>query len=422
MKNHKLKKMIEKSNLRIINCLSSEKLRTQGNENAFTRENRGLGAQNVLGIILKRSYKPLQLEIDDYFKEIGEVPVTRQAFSKSRALLNPEYVRGFFDDCVKIIIEDDDHAMYKNMRIIAIDGSTLALENTEALKKDFGCGGSKNNAATARCSLAFDPLNKVIYDGQIDRYEGKNTGERKLAKLHIERLNELGLKGSLLLFDRGYPSLEFIAFLLDNGYQFVMRVKEKWNLEVDAVQTQERFVYTLNSKEYEFRAIKITLENGETEMLLTSLNQKQLPKKQAAEIYFKRWGIEGEYDLLKSRLQLENFSGKSKVTVLQDFYATLYVGNFIAVAAVCADENIHQEDKDKSLKYERFADRGRAVNKFRNAFISILLQSDADALDNMLENLISQISLHPVSKVSGRSAPRKIPRNKRFHSNRKSVV
>ena len=34
----------------------------------------------------------------------------------------------------------------------------------------------------------------------------------------------------------------------------------------------------------------------------------------AAELYFKHWGIESAFDLLKSKLQLENFSGKTVVS------------------------------------------------------------------------------------------------------------
>jgi hypothetical protein len=418
MKKTALKGIIENTRSVLAVCLMSAKLRLD--ESAFTREDRGLGARKTLEIILKRPYKTLQLEIDDYFKEIGESPVTRQAFSKSRALLNPEFVRMFFDNGAEIIVkEDDEPTLYKNMRLIAIDGSTLAMENTAELRREFGVSGNGDGVATARCSIAFDPLNKVLYDGQIDRYD---IGERELAKRHVERLNRLGLRGGLLIFDRGYPSLEFMAFLIDNGYHFVMRVREKWNCDVDEVQTQDEFVFERLFKEYGFRAITVTLKNGVTETLLTSLNQKQLPRSRAAALYFKRWGVEGEYDLLKIRLQLENFSGKSKTTALQDFYATLYVGNLIALSAACADDVVAEKDEGKTLKHPRRSDRGRSVSKFRAAFIQILLQDDEDALNAMLDDLVADIARYPVSIVPNRSVPRKPPRNKRFHQNRKSVV
>ncbi len=59
------------------------------------------------------------------------------------------------------------------------------------------------------------------------------TDERDLAKLHMARLKELGLGGSLLLLDRWYPSKRFIAYTFDAVFSFVMRVRKKWNLDVE---------------------------------------------------------------------------------------------------------------------------------------------------------------------------------------------
>jgi len=81
-------------------------------------------------------------------------------------------------------------------------------------------------------SLAYGPLDHAVYDSQIAPYV---TDERDLAKLHMTRLLELGLGGSLLLFDRWYPSREFIAYTLHSGFSFAMRVRKKWNLAVDAI-------------------------------------------------------------------------------------------------------------------------------------------------------------------------------------------
>ncbi|RKZ35450.1 MAG: hypothetical protein DRQ49_12990 [Gammaproteobacteria bacterium] len=38
-----------------------------------------------------------------------------------------------------------------------------------------------------------------------------------------------------------------------------------------------------------------------------------------------RWGTEGFYDILKTRLELENFTGQTKESIYQDFYATVYL-------------------------------------------------------------------------------------------------
>jgi|JI10StandDraft_1071094.scaffolds.fasta_scaffold103875_2 hypothetical protein len=44
-------------------------------------------------------------------------------------------------------------------------------------------------------------------------------------------------------------------------------------------------------------------------------------------LYFFRWGAEGFYYLLKGRLNLENFTGKSLESVKQDFWSSIYISN-----------------------------------------------------------------------------------------------
>ena len=166
-------------------------------EKAFNRQ-RKLGAKNILRIILWRIYQSLQLCLGKYFDEIGGMTANKQAFSKARKNLNPEYVRSFVDGTSKIAAADKDKPTYNGMPLIAIDGSDVALENTAELKEAFGCSGSKKDAATAGISIAFDPLSNSIYDCRIDRYD---TDERTLAKAHVIRLSELGMHGSVLLFD-----------------------------------------------------------------------------------------------------------------------------------------------------------------------------------------------------------------------------
>ena len=101
------------------------------------------------------------MHLDNYYDKIGEVPVSRQALSKARKHINPEYVRGFADMTAEIAAKDDTIPSYEGMRLIAIDGSDIALENTPELKAEFGCSGPKKDAATALCSIAYGPFDHV---------------------------------------------------------------------------------------------------------------------------------------------------------------------------------------------------------------------------------------------------------------------
>jgi hypothetical protein len=56
-----------------------------------------------------------------------------------------------------------------------------------------------------------------------------------------------------------------------------MRVRRKWNLEVDVIETQGKIAVTHGEITHIIRVLKIRLDSGETETLSTNLNQKQLP-------------------------------------------------------------------------------------------------------------------------------------------------
>ena len=67
------------------------------------------------------------------------------------------------------------------------------------------------------------------------------------------------------------------------------------------------------------------------------------------ELTFARWGIEEDYKTLKSRLQIEQFSGKKVQTVLQDIYATVIHKNIVALACQCAQHQVDGGIKKTSV-------------------------------------------------------------------------
>ena len=398
------------------NCENDPDLRLKSS--AFTRK-RKLTAKRILMILLQRMVRSLQLGMDHFFEYFEEETVSKQAFSKARANLNPQYVRKFADGIAEMHAQDTDAPCYCGMRLIAIDGTDIALENSAELKEAFGCSGPKRDAATALGSMAYGPLDQAIYDCQIAPYA---TDERDLAKLHMVRLQELGLGGSLLLFDRGYPSAAFLDYTLTAGFSFVMRVRRKWNLQADAIKSEGRITLSHEDREFSVRVLKVSLPSGETETLLTNLDEKQLPFSQAADLYFKRWTIETAFDTLKSKLQLENFSGKTKVSVLQDFYATVYIAGFAMICAADATKQIQDNDREKNLKYARKANMNRSIDLLRKRFFLIVLEENPDIRHAMLDRLCRDIALRPEPVRPGRSPARKCPRAKRFFMPKKPVL
>jgi hypothetical protein len=411
-----MSEMVRETREDLERCKENTSLRLKAT--AFIRE-RSLGAKLLLTMILSRLYKALQLEIDDFYEGLGLAPVSKQAFSKARQQLNPEIVRGFFDRSAQIGAEDPTLSHYRGMRLIAIDGSYIELENTKELRQAFDCSGPGDGQATALSSIAYGPLDHVIYDCRIAPC---GTDERALAREHLTRLCEMGLKGSLLLFDRGYPSADFIACLTQMGFPFVMRVRKKWNLQVDDIKTQGQIAFTHEGVSYTVRVLKVLLPSGEPETLLTSLPKGKLALRDAAALYFKRWAVETAFDLIKSKLQLENFSGKTRVSVLQDFFATMYLANLVAFTDGVADQMIAAADLGKGLPYKRQANRNRSIHKLRNVFVRLLLEPDPKIRDALLSRLFDAVAMRPLSTLPDRDVPRRPPRYKRFHIAKKSVL
>ena len=131
MRKKNMSNIIKRTQENIETCRENSRLRLRAT--AFVRE-RALGAKILLAMILSRLYKALQLEIDDFYEGLGKAPVSKQAFSKARQQLNPDIVREFFDQAAQIGAEDPTLLKYRGMRVIAIDGSSCALENSKCGK------------------------------------------------------------------------------------------------------------------------------------------------------------------------------------------------------------------------------------------------------------------------------------------------
>lgn len=67
-----------------------------------------------------------------------------------------------------------------------------------------------------------------------------------------------------------------------------------------------------------------------------------------SELYRMRWGIETAYETLKSRLQLENFTGTKPCLLLQDIYSTIYVCNL----AEDIIRDVERELNEKRIAYK----------------------------------------------------------------------
>lgn len=373
----------------------------------FTRDNKLTFKKTILFSFnfIKRS---IQLELDSFFNILDPSieSISKQGYSQARQKIAPTAFKRLTDEVVKWFYDDNSFRTYRGYRLCAIDGSLFELPNTESLREDFGYTSNqrKIKIARARVSTILDVENDIILTSKIKHYR---TSERDAAKEMIEELEELGFRNDLLLFDRGYPSRDFIAFLEEKGLKYLMRAQRGGMTEVrEALETDQAIGLRLRGGIFPARVLRVTLSSGNEEILITNLMEDTLDVEDFKELYFKRWDIEEKYKELKNNLQIENFTGISKLSIEQDFYATIYLANMVALVRNEANIIIHENDKDKNLKYKYQANINILVGKMKESMILIMLEDDPIVRKVLFQRLLHSIKKNKTPIRQGRAYSR----------------
>ena len=341
--------------------------------------------------------KTLQIELDAFFKTIkgDEKRITKQGYSEARQKISPTAFIKMADTITSWYYGDDDFKTFMGYRLSAIDASILELPNSERLRNAFGYGEGKTiKLARAKAAGIYDLENDMMMTSKITHYR---TGERDLAIDLIEKLKLLGLKNDLILFDRGYPSKKFIAYLENSGIKYLIRMSSKPMKEVKEAKEPDQIIeLKVDGKKFNLRVVRLTLDSGEEEILVTNLLDKTLGCQEFKKLYFRRWGIEIKYNELKSRLQIENFTGDTAISIEQDFYASIYLSNMVALAKNEANEEIKEADQDKNLKYEYKVNTNILIGKLKDSLVLMLLEDDPEKRNAMFHAIMDEISQNKV--------------------------
>ena len=112
--------------------------------------------------------------------------------------------------------------------------------------------------------------------------------------------------------------------------------------------------------------------------------------KEIGELYYKRWGIELAYDVIKNKFNIENISGKSRLIIEQDFYAQMLLFNM--VEDLRNDSNkVVEDNKKENLKYEYKVNMNILVGTFREYMIKIAVEEDDDKRRQMYTYMLDEI-------------------------------
>lgn len=364
--------------------------------------------------------KSIQLILNEFTSIFDLETVSNSAFTQARANLNyTAFIELNEKAVVDVMYSDDNIKLYKGMRVMGIDGSKILLPDTTDITNEFGQISYSNDHPEvkgshtyAMASVMYDVLNHIAVDSILSK---ARAYEVDLAIKHLEH----SIDNDLLLYDRNYPSYFHLATLFNFNKKFVIRcsaasfkqaremLKGKGNnSQIANLEPHHSKLAQVKDNDLPtkitVRFVRVQLETGEYEVLVTNLlDETQFPTEEFLDIYHMRWGVEGFYAILKTRLNLENFSGKTALSIYQDFYSTVYLTGLETILTADVNDKL----SEKVVKNKQQVNHVVSFNAIKNQAVELLCSDESS--DVVIERLENLFLTNPVSIRDKRKVPRK---------------
>jgi hypothetical protein len=411
--------------------------RHKKNPEDFTR-NRALSFQKLIYFFVNMPQAAYEAELCRFNKElhrldIAEPIATKSALTKAREKL--EY--SAFVELNNYLV-NRYHWLFATKKwndfyLLAIDGTLTGIPSAKTVAQYFGQwkGRQGNPCPKARVSQMFDVLNQITVDALI---VPKSLGERQLAAAHCLHVGE----NDLLLLDRGYEGFWLFKLIWDAGANFCARVSVNKLKQVKSFIKSgelERIIklpcsfnsarqcahYHLDKNPMKLRLIRIDLPSGETEVLITSLTNRHKYSYEAfKDLYHLRWPVEEDYKLMKCRIQIENFSGKTVHSIYQDFHAKVFAKNLAAILIRSVSKRI--DDITEGRRYRYKANFTNTLSVVRTHIVVLFNRSKDLLCDYLIK--IQDLVVRALSEIRpNRTNPRNFKKKSRnkFHTAYKPI-
>jgi hypothetical protein len=291
----------------------------------------------VLCLFPEESYQSaLKIILDAFGRRDRAVRVpTAAAIGYARQRLGAECVETISREVMRPIAQPTTRgSWYKTWRLVAFDGTTFTVPDTEDNDHDFGRPGSRQGAGKSaypqvRAACLVELGTHAVFDARLGRY---TTAETALTEAMFASLRP----GMLVIADRNLYSAARWDKAVATSADLLWRVKN--NLILTPVQTLADGSYLAEITPpgcsglapFRLRVIEYRLstegKQDETYRLITTiLDPRAAPAKDLASLYHQRWDIEGFFKQIKSN-QLRRdriFRSKSPDGVRQEFWAHL---------------------------------------------------------------------------------------------------
>jgi len=326
--------------------------RHRNNSSDFSRK-RNLSFGEIVEFVIGNMGTTLDFEVLNFMSGRSQ-SVTSSAISQARDKIKSSAFEEIFKTNSS---EIPVRHTYRGYRVTAYDGMKGELPKTAELMKK-GCISEKNGYPQFTALAEYDVLNcfytnAVFHVGSLD----ERAGAIELLKKHEYAGEEI------FLLDRGFPSMAMIQQLEKSGKKYVMRVSKSFLREVNEfresdstdeviqINYDKRRGATSRLKDVELpysfalRCVKIELDSGECEILVTNLSKDEFSRKAIGELYNLRWKIETGFLHLKYAVCIEDFIGVKENSIKQEFFASLFKANLFMLFVDVANHIIFNKKK-----------------------------------------------------------------------------
>jgi hypothetical protein len=441
--------MTNKNNILLItflrefmtNSLIIDKFRSKDTD--FTR-NRKLPFWKTTILILRSWKTPIHSKLIKFFDSLNLLNVmpTASAFCQARKKINPELFIALKYETVTFFYKNyEKSGLVKrwNGRLLwAIDGTSINIPDTQETRNKYSIQVNqynKDGTVQALSSFLYDVLNEICINVV---FNGTKCEKNSIFDEHIKHFN----KEAINIYDRLYADYSVLSFHVKEDVDYVIRCRltQSFKEVIDFVKSdridkivnlkvtegQKKFVKENRlPEEITVRLVKVKLNNGNIEVLITSLlNRERYNYKDFKWLYNKRWGIETYFNRLKNLLEIERFSSETMIGIEQDFYGLIFLSTFESVLTKEDEEELSKQNIEKKLKYEYKINKSVSYSALAEHIAELLLETNVPPLE-ILDKLSIIFKTGSSPQRPGRQFKRKIatPSQKlRFHKYGKRVL
>ena len=368
--------------------------------------------------------------------------MSKQGYLQQRKRLNPEVFSYLNDEYMADFYHSSEPRLWNGFLLLAIDGSKAEVPNSPENRERFGKSNNQHSElgqVRALVSGMYDILNHFYLDIEISHI---STSETELAKKNLHHLTHIDIKQPVLaIFDRGYPSMEFIDFLetekinylfriFSNDYKFERRNMKSTDETVILRHTYQRLekirkkhperLERMKEKGYtNTRIMTSMLPSGNELTLMTNL-PFEFSQKQLEDLYYQRWEIEKKYHTLKNKMKFESVTGKSTIYVDQDFRAQVLVYNILQDIRKEADEEVSVRGRKKGSKYPMHTNENIAIGLFKEQMIKLILEKNAVRRGQLLFKLQTEMEEYILPQRNLPGKERKKNLSNKYKNNQKN--